>query len=229
MSMAVLPPTELSTWAKSVVGIWMKSIPRSKTAAAKPAKPAAKADFDALTNGEGRSVIVSSQLRRAVGTVAIALSDRLQRTKEPILLHSSCQEISRNFDTLSIAKRGAAPALTGASELAKAPINLDATANRGNKTLAFRGIDRLQDFASWASQRPEKVIIVGGHSLWFRSFFQLFLPPAADHISKKRKIVNCGVVGFTLQVVRDARGATLYRIDPASIAVVYGGFDTKGK
>ena len=105
----------------------------------------------------------------------------------------------------------------------------DASANLGNKTLGFSGITRLYDFAKWVSDRPESTIVVSGHSLWFKSFFQLFLPPATDHISKKRKIVNCGVVGFTLQVVRDARGATLYRIDPASIAVVYGGFDTKGK
>ena len=36
MLMAVLPPTELSTWANRVVGIWMKSMPRSSIAAAKP-------------------------------------------------------------------------------------------------------------------------------------------------------------------------------------------------
>ena len=36
--MPVLPPTEESTWASSVVGTWMKSTPRSSTAAAKPAR-----------------------------------------------------------------------------------------------------------------------------------------------------------------------------------------------
>ena len=64
--------------------------------------PAAQPDFDVLTAGEGRSVIVSSQLRRAAATAAIGLADRLKRTNEPILMHSSCQEISRNFDTISI-------------------------------------------------------------------------------------------------------------------------------
>jgi hypothetical protein len=57
-----------------------------------------------MTKGEGSSIVVSSQLRRAVSTVAVALKDRLQRSHEAILLHSSCQEISRNFDTLSIAR-----------------------------------------------------------------------------------------------------------------------------
>jgi len=35
---------------------------------------------------------------------------------------------------------------------------------------------RRQAFAEWAADRPESTIIVGGHSLWFRNFFTLFLP-----------------------------------------------------
>ena len=120
----------------------------------------------------------------------------------------------------------------------------------GNKGLGFRGAHRLVDFARWCSERPEKTIVVAGHSLWFRSFFQAFLPPGVEHTCKKRKIVNCGVVGFTLQagrglyhysslrpltslaalglqVGRDADGLDLQRIDPESISVVYGGFASK--
>ena len=37
--MATLPPTEESTWASRVVGIWMKSTPRRRVAAAKPEQP----------------------------------------------------------------------------------------------------------------------------------------------------------------------------------------------
>ena len=33
-----MPPTEESTWASRVVGIWMKSTPRRMVAAAKPAR-----------------------------------------------------------------------------------------------------------------------------------------------------------------------------------------------
>lgn len=103
----------------------------------------------------------------------------------------------------------------------------DATANGGNKTIDRPGFQRLHDFANWAAERPEGTIVVAGHSLWFRSFCQVFLPAASDHPSKRRKIVNCGVVGMTLQMLRDYDGAVHYRIDPASIAVVYGGFATK--
>ena len=53
--------------------------------------PKAESDFAALTSGEGYSRVVSSQLRRAASTVAIALSNRLGRTGEAISLVSSLQ------------------------------------------------------------------------------------------------------------------------------------------
>ena len=52
---------------------------------------------------------------------------------------------------------------------------------------------------------------------------------------KKKKIVNCGAVGFTLQTA-SPRGVALakasplslrHRIDPNSISVIYGGFAAK--
>ena len=187
----------------------------------------AEADFRALTSGEAHSVIVSSQLRRAAATVAIALSDRLSRSKEKVHLVSACQEISRNIDTMGIAPAGTAPSLWLPDPSMSASTSFDASSHLGNKSLSTPGHQRLLDFAAWAADRPEETIIVGGHSLWFRSFFQLFLPPDLEHPSKKKKIVNCGVVGLTLQVLRDYHGAVHYRVDPASIAVVYGGFATK--
>jgi hypothetical protein len=53
------------------------------------------------------------------------------------------------------------------------------------------------------------------------------LPPGEDHISKKKKIVNCGVIGLTMQVRRDSAGTVFYQVDPKSITTVYGGFQTK--
>ena len=219
-----------------------------------------ESDFAALTTGESYSLVVSSQLRRAACTAAIALSDRLQRSNEAVVLHSSCQEISRNFDTMALAPKGRAPQLDRALELRAPAVNFDGSANQGNKSLRFRGLDRVQDFARWVSDRPETTIIVAGHSLWFRSFFQApppphalpppsrgpalpaagaalptprpatpqaFLPSELDHVCKKRKMVNCGVVGFTLQIGRDADECEHHRIDPESLAVVYGGFASK--
>jgi broad specificity phosphatase PhoE len=187
----------------------------------------AAADFAALTSGEASSVLVSSQLRRAACTLAIALADRIGRSRERILLHSSCQEISRNVDTMALAPTECVPPMWLPDPTLSAAF--DASANAGNKALGAPGCTRLHDFCQWAAERPEKTIIVAGHSLWFRSFFQLFLPAAVEHPSKKHKLVNCGVAGLTLQVLRDAHGQERYRIDPASIVVVYGGFESKGK
>jgi broad specificity phosphatase PhoE len=189
----------------------------------------AKPDFDALTAGEGYSLIVSSQLRRAASTVAIALSDRISRSRESIVLASSLQEISRNFDTLGLAPAAEAPKRDATLELRAPATKFDPSANGGNKSFSFDGMARVHAFAKWACDRPESTIIVGGHSLWFKSFFNVFLPPDSDHQAKSRKLVNCGIVGFTLQAGRDARGNAKYRVDPASLAVVYGGFETKGK
>ena len=144
---------------------------------------------------------------------------------EKVLLHSACQEISRNFDTLSIARPHEAPPLGVEGGLDAVDVALDAATNRGNKSLSFTGAKRLDDFAAWATaQESGATLVLGGHSLWFRSFFQMYLPRKEEHECKKRKIVNCGAVAFDLQLRRGAGGAPAYRIDPDSIRVVYGGF-----
>lgn len=167
------------------------------------AEPNAATDFELLTKGEGRSVLVSSQLRRAAATLAIGLTDRLQRTREPVYLHSACQEISRNFDTQSLAPMGGVPSLKDVHDLDDV-VQFNGDYNDGNKTLSLTGaahvstrphvhvslcgrcrlptchrplpgVKRLQRFAEWVSERPddEEAVIVAGHSLWFRSFFQV--------------------------------------------------------
>lgn len=103
----------------------------------------ARADFEALTT-PGASLLVTSQLRRCISTLAIALHERLQNSKEPIHLHSSCQEISRNFDTQSLAPAGRAPTVGGTRKL-EAPLNLDGAANAGNKSLSLTGAGAASD------------------------------------------------------------------------------------
>ena len=191
--------------------------------------PRAQKDFAALTQGDSDALLVSSQLRRAVATVLVALSDRLRRTKERVVLNSSCQEISRNFDTMALAPKRGGPRM--GSDVAfdlDAAKAFDASANHGNKSLGTPGYARLRDFAQWAADRPESTIIVGGHSLWFRSFFQVFMPPTSTHVCKKNKIVNCGVVAFDLHVTRTAgQKQHGFFADPESLVVVYGGFASK--
>jgi hypothetical protein len=102
-----------------------------------------------------------------------------------------------------------------------------ATENFGNKTRSFYGIKRLNAFADWVFKRDESTIIVGGHSLWFKSFFQTFLPFSSTHESKKVKISNSGVVSFILHQAQDIDGSFIYSIESNSISVVYGGFEKK--
>jgi len=85
---------------------------------------------------------------------------------------------------------------------------------------------RMASFAQWCFEQGGsngKAIVVGGHSLWFKSFFQAYLGRRVDHIAKRRKMTNSGVISFTLQRGLVGR-KMLYRIDESSIRVLYGGF-----
>lgn len=68
-------------------------------------------------------------------------------------------------------------------------------------------------------------ILCTGHSYWFRAFFQTYLPKNFEHVCKTKKIVNGGLVGFTLCHTKvKATGEDKYMIDPNSITVLYAGF-----
>jgi hypothetical protein len=84
----------------------------------------------------------------------------------------------------------------------------------------------MATFNEWVFNRTEDVIIVGGHSLWFKSFFQTYMSHSSIHDAKSKKIENSGVVSFTLQCGVDD-GVPLYRVDTDSISNVYRGFTTK--
>ena len=60
-----------------------------------------------------RSILVGSNLRRAVATIAIGFWDRIARTREKIIVHSALQEMARNVDAYAIARRGEAVPLDG--------------------------------------------------------------------------------------------------------------------
>ena len=194
----------------------------------------------ALAGAGEASVVVSSNLRRAIATVVVCLWDRLALGRERVLLMSELQEISRNVDTLSVSPPGRVPempdveayvrghpAAGGAPAVASV---LDGNLNRGNKSWRGHGIDRLRGFASWSVARKEKVVIVAGHSLWFKYFFQTFLPHASTHVGKTAKIANGGVVALTLTCGVDKEGRTVYRVPPESVLPIHLGFEEpKGK
>jgi hypothetical protein len=189
---------------------------------------AAVADIISCLRGdtpEG-SLIVSSNLRRALSTAAIGLWRRLDKTREKILIHSTCQEISRNVDCVASAApgtiphmegpdSGAAPALMAHGHVYQADAIFDPAYNSGQKPLDERGVERLQHFADWALTRPEHTIIVAGHSLWFRNFFKAFLGKNDAHPGKSCKMVNVG----------NTETGHVQWIEPGSIVTVHGGFE----
>ena len=197
--------------------------------------------------GDPSSHVVSSNLRRAISTAAIGLADRFvattinqkQYSKDDILLIPSLQEISRNPDALTILPpKGVAHPTWCDDIIAGLPSGtftslIDTKFQTGNKSLDSNGLIRLHQFMADvfdSSKLPKDTIIAAGHSLFYRSIFQVFLPRGMEHISKKKKLVNGGTVMVTLREARLSDGTKEYMIDPNSVVVVYGGFGkhTKG-
>jgi len=188
-----------------------------------------------LRGSEGDSVLVSSNLRRALSTCTIGMWERVQRTQEKIHILSSLQEVTFNIDGVALAKPQGFPELCneelGAFGMTKdgfAPARYyNSSENDGDKPVNSHGIDRLKEFCAWCFRRDESTIVAAGHSLYFRYFFDTFLPKASAHVSRKLKMQNCAVVAFTLQKGRMKNGKTWYRIDEKSIRNLYLNFEQK--
>ncbi|GKZ01083.1 hypothetical protein MPSEU_001059900 [Mayamaea pseudoterrestris] len=177
--------------------------------------------------------LVSSNLRRAISTMLIGFSDRLQHnySRDNVLLLAELQEISFNPDALSITapREQVIPPWTDPKSIH--PFyekgRVDPGMNTGNKRVDGNGLERLQAFCKTAFDDIGKDnIIAAGHSLWFKAFFQTYLPHTTDHVAKKKKLVNGGMCGFTLEriLVDEATKQWAYRIDPTSLVVFHGGF-----
>lgn len=186
--------------------------------------------------GAPNSKVVCSSLRRALSTVIIAFYDRFERhPNESITVLPSLQEISRNPDALSItcAYASVIPSwieqhCTVCDFVKMFEERVDVSRHDGNKPIRTSGLKRMLDFCHYvfSSSVKEDYVIAGGHSIWFRSFFQTFLPYDMDHVAKHKKVVNAGCIAFDLMrtINLDKDENVYYMIDVSSIRVVYGGF-----
>lgn len=131
------------------------------------------------------SIIVTSTLRRAIATTTLSLWDRVMQTGEKIFILSSLQEMSRNVDTYALAAPNNCPDLPFvrvAPHCENFTVEVfNCSENFGNKSRSFYGIKRLKAFNDWIFNRSEEVIIVGGHSLWFKNYFATYLPSNFNH------------------------------------------------
>lgn len=180
------------------------------------------------------AVFTCSTLRRAASTALVGFN-RFLGNSRPVWVLSCLQEISRNVDTLALAAPYSVPWLSGQGadhgRNATPVASLQAAFNAGNKGLASHGAHRLEAFCDWvfspcgpAAMQPN--IIVSGHSLWFKTFFQAYMPHTSYHACKHDKIMNCGVIAFDLELIQYAAGGPVeYRIVPESVSTLYGGFE----
>ena len=183
--------------------------------------------------GSPHSKIVCSSLRRAVSTFVVGFRDRLgRRPEDKILVIPPLQEISRNPDTLSITPAHSTIQASWIEKSSKVvdfqhlfDTQMDMSEHTGNKPLNTNGLKRMNDFCEYvfSSAHNEDYFIACGHSIWFRSFFRMFLPYSVHHPSKDKKIVNCGIIVCELMKAETRQGPK-YMVDPKTIQVVYGGY-----
>lgn len=176
------------------------------------------------------SIVVASNLRRAIDTARVASAARLETPGEAIHVLSALQEIGRNIDTLAISDAYALKAQVLSSAVRGgegALFNL--SESHGNKAVLGCGRTRLQAFARWVMRQKADVVVVYGHSLWFRAFCREYFPASVSHDAKRLKLANCGVVSFTLEEYAPAAKATKdlfddraprHRIEPTSFLSV---------
>jgi broad specificity phosphatase PhoE len=188
------------------------------------------------------SVIVASNLRRAMETAIIGFGPRVSVTREKISICSSLQEGSRNIDAMSFSQEKGRLANTKVYNYDTALMLqtiFDASLNDGNKPLSSNVFLRQTEFVkqlfgmhasasashslsspTFANKNLTEVVVVG-HSGWFKCFFQRFLPASSTHVSKTKKMKNCSVVSFNL--VRNESTSEVY-IEEGSIEILYKGF-----
>ena len=138
-----------------------------------PAGPAAALELATLrgdATAPRTSVVVSSNLRRAAQTAALAFQHRL-RGGEAVRVLSCLQEISNNVDAVALAPPGAAPDLPRVPAPLRGPGAFDGAGNLGTKPPRGDGRRRLEAFCAYALAADEGCVVAVGHSPWFPSFF----------------------------------------------------------
>jgi len=185
------------------------------------------------------SVMVASNLRRAISTAVIAFWKRFtsRGSQEKLYILSCLQEFGPAADTQTELKENETPQASQheikCGLLDSERLNefyrgrLDGTYNYGNKTNNSRDDPApCRAFCEWCFSQPKDVIIATGHSMWFRIFCRYLNPADPSCTAAKHKLKNCGVVGFRIAQITEGSGKISYRIAPRSITIVYGGFES---
>jgi len=171
------------------------------------------------------TLFLSSNLRRAISTMLYGFKPVFER--KPLVQYGKLQEMTRNVDGIALASRAKTRPPCPTSEIKDLdPFyqTLDVSQYEGPKPLVqFKkdGLRRIFGFANFLLADKSPVIICGGHSIYFRTFFRIFYPDSS-HECHKQKVANGGVVKFEFEV-RDGK-FVIQDIKP-----VVKGFDKKKK
>lgn len=188
------------------------------------------------------SLIVCSNLRRAMATAAIGLAPRTKVTGERIIIDSSLQEGSRNIDAQCFntfkQKLISSPVHIWKTALAQSAV-FDPKFNMGNKSNTSTVYLRMDDFvrhvfggsqdggyvpSAGGTNADVRTVVVVGHSGWFRSFFRRFLPESSTHISKIKKLETSACI--CVELIRDEATGLVY-IEETSIRPIFKNFAKK--
>lgn len=210
------------------------------------------------------SVIVTSNLRRAMETALTGFAMRVRTTRERIVVDSSLCEGTNNIDsqTFSSEQGMLAPVRLGSVQDVKQLARVfDPAMNDGAKVIGEDVYARMDVFLQRLFGLPScensntkgkdgsphlrqdalrigflpavsnpvgtttnadlREIIVVGHSVYFRNFFNRFLPANSTHVARQKKMENCGVV--LCEVTHD-RSTGVISVDESSIQCLCRGF-----
>jgi len=144
------------------------------------------------------TLLVSSNLRRAISTMCYGFAPFL-KTK-PLYLLSELQEMTRNVDGIAMAQdrnsRPPCPQSEPDNQALYKVLDLDEYAGgKGLWQTKSKGLRRLFGMSEFICERDEDVIVCGGHSIYFRTFFQIFYPDSSHpcHKKKNRKWRRCKI------------------------------------
>ncbi|ETO09421.1 hypothetical protein RFI_27957 [Reticulomyxa filosa] len=204
-----------------------------------------KNDLLLLKNAPNKgALLVSSPLRRCVETLSLALFPRLNNSREEIVLVSHLQEVTSNVDGMSLSGYCEFPPLSITMRLHgpnKHQVKdweewlssrLNVSHKESFKPSFARADDRMRAFVSWVfSNNCSEFdnVVLCGHSLWFRYFFEAYLPRNSIHTAKKNKIQNTGAIALDFIKCEMNDGSVRFRIEPDSIVVIHRGFETSSK
>lgn len=180
-----------------------------------------KTELDILSGRECKDTrFVSSQLVRAMDTLLIATLPSRVRCDAQWEISSNLQEIEHNADCEARTDPGTHPITNDGQSKEYVYNQMEETLNFVRARYAGSNVDRFTENrpsyervrlfdqskqmvaeAQNIFQSPQKYVVWGGHSIWFRQFFQSFgvvNDPTCQELTKT-KIANTGIVATTLR------------------------------